>query len=46
MRDLMNGFTGWARMAPTNNESLQLVDGAITVVGTLLLTLAWAMVKH
>ena len=46
MRTLINGVSGWARMAHTDNDSLQLVDSAITVVGTLLVALAWAIVKH
>ncbi len=46
MRTVINGFSGWARMSHSNNESLQLVDAAITVVGTLLVAVAWAMVKH
>ena len=46
MRTVINGFSGWARMSQTDNESLQVVDAAITVVGTLLVALAWAMVKR
>jgi hypothetical protein len=33
-------------MSHTNDESLQVVDAAITVVGTLLVALAWAMVRR
>jgi hypothetical protein len=46
MRSVINGFSGWARMSHSDNESLQVVDAAITVVGTLLVALAWAMVKR
>lgn len=46
MRTVINGFSGWARMSHTNDESLQVVDAAITVVGTLLVALAWAMVRR
>jgi hypothetical protein len=46
MRSVINGFSGWARMSHSDNESLRAVDAAITVVGTLLVALAWAMVKH
>jgi hypothetical protein len=46
MRTVLNGFSGWARMQNTQNETIQLVDTAITVVGTILVALAWAMVRH
>ncbi len=46
MRNVIHGFSGWARMSHTNDESLQVVDAAITVVGTLLVALAWAMVRR
>jgi hypothetical protein len=46
MRRVINGFSGWARMHQTDNEQLQVVDAAITVVGTLLVAVAWAMVRH
>ena len=35
MRMMMTGFTGWAKMRKTSNESLRVVDTAITVVATL-----------
>ena len=35
MRTMMTGFTGWARMRKTSNESLRVVDTALTVVATL-----------
>jgi hypothetical protein len=46
MRTVLNGFAGWARMQNTDSERLQVVDAAITVVGTLLVALAWAMVRR
>ena len=35
MRTMFTGFTGWASMRKTHNESLRTVDAAITVVATL-----------
>ncbi len=35
MRTLMTGFKGWAGMRRTHDESLRIVDTAITVVATL-----------
>jgi hypothetical protein len=46
MRTVLNGLSGWARMQNSGNEQVQVVDAAITVVGTLLVALAWAMVRH
>jgi hypothetical protein len=46
MRTVIHGFSGWARMSHSKNESLQVLDAAITVVGTLLVALAWAIVKN
>ena len=46
MRTVIHGFSGWARMSHHDSELLQVVDAAITVVGTLLVALAWAMVKR
>jgi hypothetical protein len=46
MRTVLHGLSGWARMSHSGSERLQLVDAAITVVGTLLVALAWAMVRH
>ncbi len=46
MRTVLNGLSGWARMSQTDNDTLQVVDAAITIVGTLLVAVAWAMVKH
>lgn len=46
MRMILNGFSGWARMSNTDKDSLQVVDAAITVVGTLLVAVAWAMVRR
>jgi hypothetical protein len=33
-------------MQHSGNETIQVVDAAITVVGTLLVALAWAMVRR
>ncbi len=46
MRTVINGFSGWARMRQTNNEQVQVVDAAITIVGTMLVAVAWAMVRR
>ena len=46
MRTVINGLTGWARMQNSDNETVQVVDGAITVVGTMLVALAWVMVRR
>jgi hypothetical protein len=46
MRTVIHGFAGWARMSHSKNECLQVLDAAITVVGTLLVALAWAIVKN
>jgi len=46
MRTVINGLSGWARMQHSNNQSVQVVDTAITVIGTLLVALAWVMVRH
>ncbi len=35
MRTMITGFTGWARMQKTRNESIRVVDTALTVVATL-----------
>jgi hypothetical protein len=46
MRTMMTGFSGWVRMRPSTNEKLRVVDTALTVVGTLLVAVTWAMLKH
>jgi hypothetical protein len=46
MRMIVHGFSGWARMQYSENESIRLIDAAITVVGTMLLALAWMMVHR
>ena len=43
MRMMMTGFSGWVRMRATKNESIRVVDTALTVVGTLLVAVTWAM---
>ncbi len=45
MRTMMSGFTGWAKMRKTDNESIRVVDTAITVVGTLLIAVTWVMLR-
>jgi hypothetical protein len=45
MRTMMIGFSGWVRMRKTENESIRLVDTALTVVGTLLVAVTWAMLR-
>jgi hypothetical protein len=46
MRMMINGFSGWARMRNDQNENVRVVDTAITVVGTLLAALAFAILRH
>ena len=46
MRTVINGLTGWARMQQSDADSIQIVDAAITVVGTMLVALAWAIVRR
>ncbi len=46
MRTVLHGFSGWARMNNHDNESVQVVDAAITIVGTMLVAVAWAMVQR
>ncbi len=36
MRTMLKGFSGWMLMKGTQNESIKVVDTAITVVATLL----------
>ena len=45
MRTMIAGFTGWARMSKTENETLRVTDTAITVLGTLLVAVTWAMFR-
>ena len=46
MRMLMTGLAGWARMEKTTNERLKLTDTAITVIGTMLVAVTWAMLQR
>ena len=46
MRTVINGFSGWARMQHTDKDSVQIVDAAITIIGTALVAVAWVMVRH
>ena len=45
MRTMMTGFAGWARMTETKNETLRVTDTGITVVGTLLVVVTWALFR-
>ena len=45
MRTLILGFSGWLKMKHTNNESLKLMDTAITVVATLLVAVTWVVLR-
>jgi len=46
MRMILSGFSGWARMRSTKNESLKVVDTAITVVATLLVAVTWSVLHR
>ena len=46
MRMIFAGFAGWARMRKTRNESIKMVDTAITVVGTLLVAVTWSVLNR
>jgi len=46
MRSLIVGFSGWAKMQQSRSEKIRVVDTAITVVGTLLIALTWAILRH
>ena len=43
MRTMMTGISGWMKMQPTTNESIRVVDTALTVVGTLLVAVTIAL---
>ncbi len=45
MRTMMTGFSGWMLMRQTQSESIKVVDTALTVVGTLLVAVTWAMLR-
>lgn len=45
MRVLLMGFSGWARAEAPRSESLRVVDTALTVVGTLLVAVTWALLQ-
>jgi len=42
---MFSGLSGWARMKNTTNESLKLIDTAITVVATLMVATTWAILR-
>ena len=46
MRTILAGFTGWAKMQDTKNQSLRAVDTAITVVATLLIAVTWTVLHR
>ena len=46
MRNMIAGFAGWVRMQGTRNESLKVVDTAITVVATLLVAVTWTVLHR
>ena len=46
MRNIIAGFSGWVRMQSTGNESLKVVDTAITVVATLLVAVTWTVLHR
>lgn len=46
MRMILAGFSGWVRMRETKNESLKVVDTAITVVATLLVAVTWSVLHR
>ena len=46
MRMILDGFSGWVRMRETKNESLKVVDKAITVVATLLAAVTWSVLHR
>jgi len=39
------GLSGWLKMQDTKNESLKLMDTAITVVATLLVAVTWVVLR-
>jgi hypothetical protein len=43
---MISGFAGWVRMRNTKNESLKVVDTAITVVATLLAAVTWSVLHR
>ena len=46
MRMILAGFSGWLKMKHTTNESLKVVDTAITVVATLLVAVTWSVLHR
>ena len=45
MQMMITGFTGWAKMGKTNNESVRVVDTAITVAATLLAAVTYVALR-
>jgi hypothetical protein len=46
MHNVIAGFAGWFKMQNNRNESVQVLDTALTVVATLLVATTWAIVRH
>ena len=45
MRTMITSFTAWAGLRKTDNEALRVVDTALTVVATLLVTVTYALLR-
>ncbi len=45
VRTMMAGFSGWLRMRDTENETVKVVDAAITVVATLMVATTWVVLR-
>ena len=45
MRTMITGFSGYIKMRQTNNESIRVVDTALTIIGTLLVAVTWVMLR-
>ncbi len=46
MRTMISGLAGWAQMKNSKNESLKVLDTAITVVATLLVAVTWSVLHR
>ena len=46
MRTMIMGFSGWVRMQDHKNESVKVLDTALTVLATLIAATTWAMLHH
>ena len=45
VKTMITGLRGWACMGRTQNETVRVIDTAITVVATLLVAATWAMFR-